>query len=53
MNKKDNWRSITSNGLFKAKSKSILKFKAQFEKGDISGSVKVYGLVIIAKIIAK
>lgn len=53
MNKEDNWRSITSNGLFKAKSDSTLQFEAHFEKGDISGTVKVYGLVIITKIIAK
>jgi hypothetical protein len=53
MNAGNRWRSITSSGLFRAISGSTLQFKAQFDKGDISGRVKVSGLVIIAKVIAK
>jgi hypothetical protein len=51
MNRGDRWRSISTSGLFRAKENTTLKFSANFIKGDVSGSVKVAGLTLIAAVI--
>ena len=47
------WISITTAGLFKAKEAGKLSFSANFIKGDISGTVRVAGLTLIATIVGK
>jgi hypothetical protein len=46
----DRWRSITTTGLFRAKKDTSLKFSANFIKIDVSGTVKVAGLTLIATV---
>lgn len=52
MNKGSRWGLFYTEGLFLASSGGTLEFQTEFNKGDISGQVKVYGLTIIAKVIA-
>ena len=49
--KKDEWESITTIGLFKAKKETTLKFSANFIKGDQAGRIKVFGLTLIATVV--